>query len=67
MNKEYRVYYRTNATAHYIDLGKRPVELAGNEARIELNGQLTKCVVEDVERPASDTPGALSRLYVRRK
>jgi hypothetical protein len=66
--EEYRVYYRTNATAHYIDLAKQTVEIAGSEARIEVNGQLVRCVVEDVERAAAGgLSRAVSNLYLRRK
>jgi len=52
--EEYRLYYRTDASAHYLDLAKQTVEIAGNEARIELNGQLVRCVIEDVERASPD-------------
>lgn len=65
--EEYRVYYRTDASAHYLDLAKQTVEVAGNEARIELNGQLVRCVIEDVERAAPDHARALPKLYLRRK
>jgi len=51
---DYHVYYRSNATDHYIYLAKQSVEIVRNEARIELNGQLTRCIVEDVERVTSD-------------
>jgi hypothetical protein len=65
---EYRVFYRTSATTHYIDLAKQTVEIAGNEARIVVNGQLTRCVVEDVERAAAGSQTrAVSNLYLRRK
>jgi hypothetical protein len=66
--REYRVFYRTNATSHYLDLGRHAVELARTEAHIELNGQLTRCIVEDVERVASDRSAlAGCNLYLRRK
>jgi hypothetical protein len=64
----YHVYYRSNASGHYIYLAKQTVEIVGNEARIELNGQLTRCIVEDVERVASDRHVlAGCNLYLRRK
>jgi hypothetical protein len=64
----YNVYYRSNASGHYIYLAKQSVEIVGNETRIELNGQLTKCVVEDVEWVASDSHElAGCNLYLRRK
>jgi hypothetical protein len=44
------------------------VEIVGNQARIELNGQLMGCIVEDVERVASDRHAlAGCNLYLRRK
>ena len=65
---EYRVFYRTDASAHYVDLAMQTVEIIGREARIEFNGQLLRCVVEDVERAESGgQPRAVSNLYLRRK
>jgi hypothetical protein len=66
--EEYRVFYRTDASAHYIDLAVQKVEIIGREARVELNGQPMRCIVEDVERAASGgRPHAMSNLYLRRK
>jgi hypothetical protein len=44
------------------------VEIVGSEARIELNGQLARWIVEDVERVASNRSAlAGCNLYLRRK
>jgi hypothetical protein len=65
--EEYLVFYRTNATSHYLDLGRHVVQLARTEAHIELNGQLTRCIVEDVERAAPGRPLTVSTLFLRRR
>jgi hypothetical protein len=57
-----------SATTHYIDLATQTVEVAGNEARIVVNGQLTRCTVEDEERAAAGGHSRrVSNLYLRRK
>ena len=62
-NETYRVLYRTDASAHYVDLGKQNVEIARREAMIELNGEQVRCVIEDAERAEGD----YQKLYLRRK
>jgi hypothetical protein len=66
--RAFRVYYSSNAFAHYLDLAKQDVEIAGDEAELELDGQRVRCLIEGIGGLAPDQHArTMPTLYLQQK
>jgi hypothetical protein len=66
--RAFRVYDSSSAFTHYFDLAKQEVEIAGDEAELELDGQRVRCLIEGVGEWAPDQHAqTMPTLYLQRK
>jgi hypothetical protein len=66
--RAFRVYYSSNAFTHYLDLAKQEVEITGDEAELELDGQRVRCLIEGIGEWAPDQyVRIMPTLYLQRK
>jgi hypothetical protein len=64
----FRVYYSPTAFTHYLDLAKQKVEITGDEAELELDGQRVRCLIEGVGGWVPDQrTRTMPTLYLQRK
>jgi hypothetical protein len=68
VRRTFHVYYCSSAIMHYLDLATQEVEIAGDEAEIELDGQRVRCLIQGVGGLAPDQPPHTTlALYLQRK
>lgn len=66
--RAFRVYYSSSAFTHYLDLARQEVEIVGDEAELELDGQRVRCRIEGVGEWAPDQSARIMpTLYLQRK
>jgi hypothetical protein len=66
--RAFRVYYSSSAFAHYLDLAKQEVEITGDQAELELDGQRVRCRIEGIGEWALDRYARIMpTLYLHRK
>ena len=66
--RAFRVYYSSTAFAHYLDLAKQEVEIVGDEAELELDGQRVTCRIEGIGGLAPyQHARTMPTLYLQRK
>jgi hypothetical protein len=66
--RAFRVYYSASAFTHYLDLAKQEVEITGDEAELELDGQRVRCRIEGIGEWAPDQYARIMpTLYLHRK
>jgi hypothetical protein len=66
--RAFRVYYSSSAFTHYLDLAKQKVEIVGDEAELQLDGQRVRCRIEGIgEWAADEYARIMPTLYLQRK